>query len=120
MSARHVKVARALQERAVQALSPADMAATDILRYLIEATRLERLALGEPTDRSEQKVSGDTPLVVQVVERIVPVRGDDRPVPPPSVRRFEGVAPVHEGGADGAAPAAFDLPSEPPAFLRRA
>lgn len=126
MGVRHAQVARALQERALAALeslSPADLAAHEILRFLVESARLERLALGEPTDRTSQEVSGGAPVVVEVVERIVPVRGDDRPIQSPtSVRLFEGVAggPVPDAGASGGQedPAHFELPPDPPEFMR--
>ena len=126
MGVRHAQLARALQARAVEALqslSPADMAATDILRYLIEAAKLERLALGEPTDRSEQKVSGGTSLVV--VERLVPVRGDKAVGSPAGGPGAADAAPVThrliEAVAEGEEddPAAWVLPDEPPSFITR-
>lgn len=125
MGVRHARAARALQDRALAALeslSPADLAAHEILRFLVEATRLERLALGEPTDRTAQEVNGGTPVVVEVVERLVPVRGDDRPIQsPPSVRVFEGVAgpAIDAGTQSGDQDEIFELPAEPPEHLRR-
>lgn len=126
MGVRHAQAARALQERALAALeslSPADLAAHEILRFLVEAARLERLALGEPTDRTAQEVNGGAPVVIEVVERIVPVRGDDRPIQSPtSVRLFEGVVggPIPDAGAGGDQedPANFELPDVPPEHLR--
>ena len=51
MHERHVPMARGLQAKAVErlrSLSPGDLGSQDLLRYLVEADTLERLALGEP------------------------------------------------------------------------
>ena len=123
MNERHAASARQLQARAIEALQglPAgDLAAADVLRFLVEACKLERLAVGEVTERSAQEVTGGA--VLEIVERIVPVRGAAPaagPDPatgaaPPVSHRLVGVLPA---GA-GADPAGWALPDEPPPFLR--
>jgi hypothetical protein len=63
MGERHAKIAVALQEKAVQRLKtmkPEELSSADLLRYAIEAAKLERLARGEPEEIREerQKVTG--------------------------------------------------------------
>jgi hypothetical protein len=127
MNERHAVAARHLQTRALEALQemPAtDLAAADVLRFLVEACKLERLAVGEVTDRTatESKV----PLVLEIVERIVPIRGDTSSLPAaaadpgtggvaPVTHRLVGVLPVGEVDDQ----AAWVLPEEPPQFMRR-
>lgn len=58
MNERHAKLARALQAKAVQRLNnidPRDLSSSDILRYVVEASKLERLAMGEPETIQEQR-----------------------------------------------------------------
>jgi hypothetical protein len=61
MAERHAREARALQAKAVErlrALRPEELAPADLLRYLVEAAKLERLALGEPETVQRQEVTG--------------------------------------------------------------
>lgn len=54
IAARHVKVARALQHKALerlQSLNPSELAPRDLLAFLKEATDIERKALGLDTIR---------------------------------------------------------------------
>jgi hypothetical protein len=53
MNQRHVELAMALQSKAarrLQEIDPDKIAARDILQYMIEAAKLERLARGETTE----------------------------------------------------------------------
>jgi hypothetical protein len=71
MAERHVKEARTLQAKALErlrALRPEELAPAEVLRYLVEAAKLERLALGEPETVSEQRFG---PVVLQIVEEVV-------------------------------------------------
>ncbi|MBA4190912.1 MAG: hypothetical protein C0467_23230 [Planctomycetaceae bacterium] len=124
MNERHANAARTLQARAIEALQtlPAsEMAAGDVLRFLVEACKLERLAIGEVTERTSQEISGGRPVVLEIVERIVPVRGADPVITPPVpdsllpavVSQTNSVADDEDGD-----PCAFELPDEPPACLR--
>ena len=126
MNERHAAAARLLQTRALEALRQmptTDLAAADVLRFLVEACKLERLAVGEVTDRTATE--SKAPLVLEIVERIVPVRGDTTSPPAaapelaagsvaPVTHRLVGVLPAGEEGD----PAAWVLPDEPPQFLR--
>lgn len=59
MNARHASEARALQQKAIERLKllkPEDLTASLLLRYLIDAARLERSAMGEPDQIVEQRV----------------------------------------------------------------
>jgi hypothetical protein len=61
MVERHVKEARALQAKAVErlrALRPEELGPADLLRYFVEAAKLERLALGEPDSVQRQELTG--------------------------------------------------------------
>jgi hypothetical protein len=61
MTERHVKEARALQAKALErlrALRPEELAPADVLRYFVEAVKLERLALGEPDAVQRQELTG--------------------------------------------------------------
>jgi hypothetical protein len=54
MAKRHLQEARVLQNKAIQRLSqlqPEELKPRETLDYLIEGTKLERLVLGEPTER---------------------------------------------------------------------
>ncbi len=126
MNQRHADAARQLQVRALQALAEmqaTDLAAADVLRFLVEACKLERLAVGEVTDRTATE--SKAPLVLEIVERIVPVRGDTQSPPmaapdpgtgsvAPVTHRLVGVLPAGEQDD----PAAWVLPDEPPPCLR--
>lgn len=57
MNARHIAIAREIQVRALEALRKFEVKdASAAVRALAEAVRIERLALGEPTQRVESTV----------------------------------------------------------------
>src|SRR6516165_9563848 len=61
MVERHVREARALQGKALErlrALCPEELGPADLLRYIVEAAKLERLALGEPDAVQRQELTG--------------------------------------------------------------
>jgi hypothetical protein len=61
MVQRHVQEARALQAKALErlrALCPEELGPADLLRYLVEAAKLERLALGEPDTVQRHELTG--------------------------------------------------------------
>jgi hypothetical protein len=61
MGERHAKVAVALQEKAIQRLKsmkPEELSSSDLIRYFVEAAKLERLSRGEPDSIEEQRHSG--------------------------------------------------------------
>jgi hypothetical protein len=61
MNSRHIQEAQALQNKALQrlkALDLNDLSATDVLRYFVEATKLERTARGQPETIEEQRLTG--------------------------------------------------------------
>jgi hypothetical protein len=77
MAKRHIKQAKALQFKAIERLAnmdPSELGPQDVLRYLVEATKLERLALGEPTDRVEEEhKGGGVDITVQAAQVFMPV-----------------------------------------------
>ena len=61
MVERHVREARALQGKALErlrALCPEELGPADLLRYIVEAAKLERLALGEPDAVQRHELTG--------------------------------------------------------------
>ena len=61
MNERQIQEAKALQSLAIQRLkscNPEKLSTSDVLRYLIEAAKLERTALGEPQSIAEQRLTG--------------------------------------------------------------
>jgi hypothetical protein len=61
MNRRHIQESQVLQNKALQrlkALEPDDLSATDTLRFLVEAIKLERSARGEPETIEEQRLTG--------------------------------------------------------------
>ena len=59
MNARHAQEARALQQKAIErlkTLKPDELSPGLLLRYLLDAARLERSAMGEPDQIVEQRV----------------------------------------------------------------
>jgi hypothetical protein len=61
MNSRHIQEAQALQNKALQRLKVLelnDLSATDVLRYFVEATKLERTARGEPETIEERRLTG--------------------------------------------------------------
>ncbi len=77
MARRHVKQAKALQFKAIERLAnmdPGELGPQDVLRYLVEATKLERLAMGEPTERVEEEhKGGGVDITVQAAQVFMPV-----------------------------------------------
>jgi hypothetical protein len=61
MNRRHIQEAQALQNKAIQRLKSLeldDLSGADVLRYLVEATKLERTARGEPETIEERRLTG--------------------------------------------------------------
>ena len=61
MTERHVKEARALQSKALErlrTLRPEELEPMDMLRFFVDASKLERLALGEPDSLQRQELTG--------------------------------------------------------------
>ena len=61
MNARHIQEAKALQAKAIERLKSlelTDLSASDTVRYLTEATKLERTARGEPESIEERRLTG--------------------------------------------------------------
>ena len=61
MAERHGREARALQAKALErlrALRPEELSPADVLRFFVEAVKLERLALGEPDTVQRQELTG--------------------------------------------------------------
>ncbi len=61
MAQRQAQEARALQAKAVERLRmlrPEELEPADVLRFLVEAAKLERLALGEPDSVQRQELTG--------------------------------------------------------------
>jgi hypothetical protein len=61
MAERQAREARALQAKAVErlrTLRPEELGPADVLRFFVEATKLERLALGEPEVVQRQELTG--------------------------------------------------------------
>jgi hypothetical protein len=61
MNRRHIQEAQALQSKALQRLRSLDLddlSAPDVLRYFVEATKLERTARGEPETIEERRLTG--------------------------------------------------------------
>lgn len=59
---RHVKIALTMQQKAIErlkAMDPAELTVAELKSYLMDAIRLERLALGEPEERTEVTVLTD-------------------------------------------------------------
>jgi hypothetical protein len=79
MAERQAREARALQAKAVQrlqALRPEELGPADVLRYFIEAAKLERLALGEPdaVQRQELTGRGGSPLRFSLEDAVAAAR----------------------------------------------
>jgi hypothetical protein len=75
MNRRHIQEAKALQNKALQRLQSLDLqdlSAADTLRFLVEATKLERTARGEPETIEERRLTGkDGGAVVLSLEEAV-------------------------------------------------
>jgi hypothetical protein len=69
MNARHAMLARELQTKAFDALRnvlPTELSPKDILAFLVEATRLERQAVGQPEPTPEEEFT-DQEVVIQLL-----------------------------------------------------
>jgi hypothetical protein len=61
MNRRHIQVSKALQNKAVQrltSLKAEELTTLELLRYLLDAAKLERTAHGEPEKVEERRVTG--------------------------------------------------------------
>jgi hypothetical protein len=61
MNQRHIQEAQALQSKAIQRLKTLeldDLSSADVIRYLTEASKLERTARGEPESIEERRLTG--------------------------------------------------------------
>lgn len=61
MNRRHIQEAKALQNKAVQrlqSLNPDDISAFELLRFMLDAAKLERTARGEPETIEEKRHAG--------------------------------------------------------------
>jgi hypothetical protein len=79
MAERHVREARGLQAKALErlrALRPEELSPADVLRYFVEAVKLERLALGEPeaVQRQELTGKGGSPLHFSLDDAVAAAR----------------------------------------------
>jgi hypothetical protein len=79
MVERHLREARTMQGKALQrlqALTPEELGPADLLRYIVEAVKLERLALGEPdtVQRHELTGRGGSPLHFSLEEAVAAAR----------------------------------------------
>jgi hypothetical protein len=79
MSQRQAQEARALQAKAVErlrGLRPEEMSPADVVRFFVEAAKLERLALGEPetVQRQELTGKGGTPLHFSLEDAVAAAR----------------------------------------------
>jgi hypothetical protein len=113
MAERHAQEARGLQSKALErlrSLRPEELAPADVLRYFVEAAKLERLAMGEPEAISEQRYG---PVVLQIVEEIVSGKKSvTLDTKPEEVTTHESNPSVSNGKPDG--PAAPGPESFPP------
>jgi hypothetical protein len=74
MGQRHAKEAQGLQAKALErmrTLRPEEMSAADVLRYFVEAAKLERLALGEPDTLQRQELTGKGGGPIEVTGDVV-------------------------------------------------
>jgi hypothetical protein len=96
----HARAARALVDRAAEAaalVAPSDLKPADVIKWLVEAAKLERLSRGEPETIQEQR--GEAHVTIDVFQQVEqyaavlqarreqggllagPVRGDGAPEP---------------------------------------
>ena len=108
MAERHAAEAVALQEmalRRLKAMSPDELAPGDVLQFLVDAAKLERLARGEPETVSEERRQGgeaDDDDFFRRVERYLPVLRRLRDATPNGTAAdAAGARP--DGGAGGVA-----------------
>ena len=94
MGQRHAKEAQGLQAKALErmrTLRPEELGPADVLRFFVEAAKLERLALGEPDTFQRQELTGKAggPVVLNIVEEVVANANPSADRPP--ARRPAGV-----------------------------
>ena len=68
MAERHARLAMAFQQRVAERLreiNPSELSPSDMAKWLDVATKLERLARGEPTEIGKQEVM--LPTIVEVI-----------------------------------------------------
>lgn len=112
MNRRYANAARALLGKAVQGLQrirPDEMDATEVARLMELANKIERLCHGEATEHHKQDVKAEGSVVLEVVERIVPVRSVE-PEPEPTALPPAAKALTAAAEPEGE----FELPDEPP------
>src|SRR5436305_1600303 len=78
MVARHAKQARALQFKAIERLAqldPMELRPLELLAFVVQACKLERLALGEPTVsvESRSQVTGDVAVISPTTKLMLPL-----------------------------------------------
>ncbi len=117
MNRRYANTARAMLSKAllgIKHLDPDELEATDIARLAELANKIERLCFGEATEHTKSDVKTENNVVLEVVERIVPIRSADPATempPPPALPALE---PGATGRNDTAEDAVYELPVEPP------
>ena len=113
MNRRYANTARAVLSKALLALKGMDareLEPSDVARMIELANKVERLCHGEATEHTKQDIKNENNVVLQVVERIVPIRGAS----PPALPAPEPVAPAALAPAEDAV---YELPAEPPPGL---
>jgi hypothetical protein len=71
MVERHASTAKAAVEKAAEAVAkivPADLKPTDIIKWLVEAAKLERLSRGEPETIQEQR--GENHVTIDIFQQV--------------------------------------------------
>jgi hypothetical protein len=105
MAERHAQEARALQSKAVErlrALRPEELGPADLLRYFVEAAKLERLAMGEPDSVQRQELTGrgGSPLRLSLEDAVAAAR---------ELEEAERDS-VQRGGSEAPAPGSPEVP----------
>jgi hypothetical protein len=108
MGERHAKEAMGLQKKALERLEqlcPAELSAGDVLRYFVEAAKLERLARGAPETITERRHEITGPHGADLFARIEQYAATIRPLLGPGLagRSLPGDGrgePVHPAPAD--------------------
>ncbi len=113
MNRRYANTARAVLAKALVALKGLDakeMDPSDVSRMIEVANKIERLCHGEATEHTKSDIKNENNITLQVVERIVPVRGSTPPA-------LAAPAPVAPAALESAQDAEYELPAEPPPGL---
>lgn len=128
MNRRYANTAKAVLSKAVQGLKHVksdELDATEIARLIEVANKIERLCHGEATEHTKSDVKTELSGSLEVVERIVPVRGTvvqtgPGPASLPAHAPGAALAPSELGASpaeSGIEDAQFDLPDEQPPGL---